>query len=148
MQPEMSAYSIAETAVKKINENIYDAIILNFANCDMVGHTGVMEATIKAVEAVDRCVQTLTQAVIKQGGTTLITADHGNADHMLDEDGNIVTAHSTAPVPLILLSDGCHQLEEGGSLCDIAPTILDLMNLPIPKEMTGHSLLRRADCAK
>lgn len=147
-QPEMSAFLIAETAVKKINENMYDTIILNFANCDMVGHTGVMEATIKAVEAVDQCVQIVTQAVIRQGGTVLITADHGNADYMLDEDGNVVTSHSTAPVPLILMNADCNQLNEGGSLCDIAPTILDLMKLPIPEEMTGHSLLRRAACAK
>jgi 2,3-bisphosphoglycerate-independent phosphoglycerate mutase len=144
----MSAYLIAETAVKKINEGIYDAIILNFANCDMVGHTGVMKATIEAVEAVDQCVQTVTQAVIKQGGNVLITADHGNADYMLDKNGNVVTSHSTAPVPLILISKSYCKLAEGGSLCDIAPTILDIMNLEIPKEMTGQSLIRRADRAK
>lgn len=147
-QPEMSAYLIAEAAVKKIDEGSYDAIILNFANCDMVGHSGIMEATIKAVEAVDECVQTVTQAVIRQGGKVLITADHGNADYMLDENGNTVTSHSTAPVPLILISEGCDTLADGGSLCDIAPTMLDIMDVPMPKEMTGHSLLCRAACAK
>jgi len=144
-KPEMSAYFIAQAAVEKINEGIYDAIILNFANCDMVGHTGVIKATIEAVEAVDQCVQSVTEAVIKQGGDILITADHGNADYMLDESGNIATAHSMAPVPLILISKGAHTLSEGGSLCDIAPTMLEIMNLKIPDEMTGHSLLRRAD---
>lgn len=144
-QPEMSAHAIAKAAVEKINEGVYDAIILNFANCDMVGHTGVMKATIQAVEAVDACVQAVSQAVIDQGGNVLITADHGNADRMLDDEGNVATAHSTAPVPLILMSSIDASLADGGSLCDIAPTLLDMMNLPIPKEMTGQSLVRRAD---
>ncbi|NCB41233.1 MAG: 2,3-bisphosphoglycerate-independent phosphoglycerate mutase [Clostridia bacterium] len=144
-KPEMSAYLIAQSAVEKIDEGIYDAIILNFANCDMVGHTGVMKATIEAVEAVDQCVQIVTQAVINQGGNILITADHGNADCMLDENGDIATAHSMAPVPLILISKNAHTLAEGGSLCDIAPTMLEIMNVRIPDEMTGQSLLRRAD---
>lgn len=142
-QPEMSAYKIAEHVVRKIGEGIYDAIVLNFANCDMVGHTGEIKATIKAVEAVDACVQTVVEAIIKQGGNVLITADHGNADYMLDEKGNVATSHSTAPVPLILISDIDATLIEGGRLCDIAPTMLDIMNIAIPEEMTGQSLLRR-----
>lgn len=147
-QPEMSAYKIAETAVKKIEEGIYDAIVLNFANCDMVGHTGIIEATIQAVEAVDACVQAVVEAIVKQGGNVLITADHGNADYMLDEEGNVATSHSMAPVPLILISQTKAALVDGGSLCDIAPTMLDIMNVAIPKEMTGHSLVRREACAK
>lgn len=144
LKPEMSAYEITRVAVEKIEQGAYDVIILNLANCDMVAHTGVIEATVRAVEAVDDCVGMLVKAVQKQRGNVFITADHGNADYMLDTKGNTVTAHSTAPVPLILPDHPEYTLAAGGSLCDIAPTLLKLMDLPIPSEMTGHSLLRKA----
>ena len=148
LQPEMSAYEIVRAAIEKIEAGSYDAIILNLANCDMVAHTGVIEAAVRAVEAVDECVGMLVSAVSKLGGTILVTGDHGNADYMLDAEGNVATAHSTAPVPLILVgAPGC-TLASGGSLCDIAPTLLDLMELPVPPEMTGHSLLRKAASAE
>ena len=144
----MSAYEIVRAAIEKIEAGSYDAIILNLANCDMVAHTGVIEAAVRAVEAVDECVGMLVSAVSKLGGTILVTGDHGNADYMLDAEGNVATAHSTAPVPLILVgAPGC-TLASGGSLCDIAPTLLDLMELPVPPEMTGHSLLRKAASAE
>jgi 2,3-bisphosphoglycerate-independent phosphoglycerate mutase len=144
LQPEMSAYEITRTATEKIEQGAYDVIILNLANCDMVAHTGVIEAAVRAVEAVDDCVGMLVKAVQKQNGCVLITADHGNADYMLDAKGHPVTAHSTAPVPVILTNRPGYTLAPGGSLCDIAPTLLELMDLPIPSEMTGQSLLRKA----
>lgn len=148
LKPEMSAYLITDAVIEKIKEHRYDVIILNFANCDMVGHTGVFEATIKAVQVVDECVGRIEKAIIAAEGSLLITADHGNADHMVEEDGSIATAHSKAPVPLILVGQSQKKLADGGSLCDIAPTLLEIMGLPIPKEMTGQSLLRTADSAK
>lgn len=148
LQPEMSAYEIARAAVEQIEQEYYDAIILNLANCDMVAHTGIMEAAVRAVEAVDDCVGILVEAIRKQNGIVLVTADHGNADYMLDASGGPVTAHSTAPVPLILSGNAGYNLASGGSLCDIAPTLLELMGLPIPPEMTGHSLLRKAASAE
>lgn len=141
LKPEMSAYEITEEACKRIQSGTYDFIVLNLANCDMVGHTGVLSATIEAVKTVDGCVKKLVDATLAIGGCALITSDHGNADHMLTADGHPVTAHSTAPVPLILVGRRGYKLADGGSLCDIAPTILELMGLPIPVEMTGHSLL-------
>jgi 2,3-bisphosphoglycerate-independent phosphoglycerate mutase len=148
LKPEMSAYEIARTAAEQIERNDYDAIILNLANCDMVAHTGIIEAAVRAVEAVDDCVGILVEAVRKQNGIVLVTADHGNADYMLDASGGPVTAHSTAAVPLILAGPAGYSLASGGSLCDIAPTLLELMGLPVPAEMTGHSLLRKAASAE
>ncbi len=143
MQPEMSAYEVTERVIEQIEKESYDAIILNFANCDMVGHTGVMSAAISAVEAVDACVGKIAEALKAHGGQLLLTADHGNADQMLDEKGRIVTAHSLNPVPLLIMAPGREfTLKEGGILADLAPTMLDLMELEIPKEMTGHSLLK------
>ncbi len=142
LQPEMSAYEVKDKAVAQINSGKFDVMILNFANCDMVGHTGVYEAAEKAVETVDICVKEVVDAILKQGGVALITADHGNADHMFDENGKPFTAHTTNPVPLIMVGNTDKKLADGGKLCDIAPTMLELMNLQIPSEMTGKSLLR------
>lgn len=147
-KPEMSAYEITRTAAEKIEQGIYDVIILNLANCDMVAHTGIIDAAVRAVETVDTCVGILVDAVQKQKGRAVITADHGNADYMLDRKGHTVTAHSTAPVPLILVDDRKYRLANGGSLGDIAPTLLELMDLSVPLEMTGHSLLRKAASAE
>lgn len=141
LKPEMSAYEVTDTVVGKIEADLYDAIILNFANCDMVGHTGVFDAAVKAVEAVDECVGKVTEAVRKQGGVTLITADHGNADKMVEPDGSPFTAHTTFPVPFLIDGYPC-ALREGGKLCDIAPTILQIMGLAKPAEMSGVSLIR------
>ena len=144
LQPEMSAYQVADEAVKRIESDKYDVMILNFANPDMVGHTGVMEAAVKAVEAVDECAGKVTDAVIKTGGCVLLTADHGNAEKMVDEKGGPMTAHTTSLVPLLLV-DPKHperKLADEGALCDLAPTMLALMDLPQPAEMTGKSLLK------
>jgi 2,3-bisphosphoglycerate-independent phosphoglycerate mutase len=143
LQPEMSAYLVADETVKRIESGKYDLIVLNFANPDMVGHTGVMEAAVKAIEAVDVCVGKVVDAVLANGGQVLLSADHGNSDQMLDESGGPMTAHTTNPVPLSCIRADAPQLTDGGSLCDIAPTLLDLMGLEQPTEMTGRSLLMR-----
>ena len=140
LQPEMSAYEVTDKMVDAVNSGKYDVIILNFANCDMVGHTGVFDAAVKAVEAVDTCVGRVIDAVLAQGGAALITADHGNADHMFDEDGTPFTAHTTNPVPLCVVGYSC-TLREGGRLADLAPTMLQILNIPQPAEMTGKSLI-------
>ena len=141
LQPEMSAYTVADNVVEEIKSSKYDCIILNFANPDMVGHTGVFDAAVKAIEAVDECVGKVVNAMLEADGQMLITADHGNADDMVDEGGNVVTAHSTNPVPLIHVAKEPSALKEGGKLCDIAPTMLKLMGLEIPAEMTGTPLV-------
>ena len=142
MKPEMSAYEVADRAVEEIKSGKYGVMILNFANCDMVGHTGVMEAAKKAVKVTDECVQKVVDAILSVGGQAFVTADHGNCDHMFDADGTPFTAHTTNPVPFIAIGvDGVKALADGGRLCDIAPTMLDAMGLAIPSEMTGHSLL-------
>jgi 2,3-bisphosphoglycerate-independent phosphoglycerate mutase len=140
LQPEMSAYEVTDKVVDAINAGKYDVIILNFANCDMVGHTGVFDAAVKAVEAVDECVGRTVDAILAQGGTALITADHGNADKMYEADGSPFTAHTTNVVPLIVAGQK-GQLREGGVLADLAPTMLKIMGLEQPKEMTGKSIL-------
>lgn len=144
LKPEMSAFQVTEELLKKIAENHYDLIVLNFANGDMVGHSGIMAAAVKACEAVDTCIGTLVKAIKDLDGTVLITADHGNAEQMCDpETGVSFTAHTANPVPLLLL-DKQHRtstLAEGGALRDIAPTVLELLGLPIPKEMDGKNLL-------
>ena len=140
MQPEMSAYEVTDKCVERILSGEYDMIILNFANCDMVGHTGVLDAAIKAVEAVDECVGKVTDAVAKMGGVSLITADHGNADRMIDTDGEPFTAHTTNLVPFCVVGYPC-TLRSGGVLADIAPTMLKIMGLPQPEEMTGKSII-------
>lgn len=144
LKPEMSAYEVTERAVEEIKSGKYDVMILNFANGDMVGHTGVMDAAVKAVKVIDECVQKVVDAILSVGGKALITADHGNCDYMYEPDGTPFTAHTTNPVPLIAVGDDsiCF-LENNGKLCDIAPTMLDMMGLPKPAEMTGHTLIRR-----
>ena len=143
MKPEMSAYQVTDKVLKAIESDKYDVIILNYANADMVGHTGNLDAAIKAVEALDECVGKVVDEVVKKGGNLLITADHGNAEQMIDYDtGEPHTAHTTNPVPLILISaDSTLKLKSGGKLADLAPTMLDLMKLDKPDEMTGESLL-------
>ena len=142
LQPEMSAYGVTDKVVEQIETGKYDMIILNFANADMVGHTGVMEAAIKAIETLNDCVPRVVNAVLAQGGQVLLTADHGNADVMLDHDNNVVTAHSLNQVPLVYISDTPRELAAGGKLADLAPTMLTLMDIPIPEEMTGNVLVK------
>ncbi|MBR5791536.1 MAG: 2,3-bisphosphoglycerate-independent phosphoglycerate mutase [Ruminiclostridium sp.] len=139
LQPEMSAYAVTEEAVDRIKSGKYDVVILNFANCDMVGHTGVFDAAVKAVETVDECVGKVVSAVTEMGGIALITADHGNAEQMMDEEGNPFTAHSTNVVPLCIVGADVHLRD--GRLADIAPTMLDLMGLNKPEEMDGKTLI-------
>lgn len=141
LQPEMSAYLVTDEVVKRIESGNYDVIILNYANCDMVGHTGVFEAAQKAVEAVDTCLGRTVDAILKMGGSALITADHGNADQMYERDGSPFTAHTTNPVPLIVVGQGNCELREGGRLADLAPTMLKILGLPQPAEMTGESII-------
>ena len=139
LQPEMFAYQVTEEAVKRIESGAYDVIILNFANCDMVGHTGVYEAACKAVSTVDECVNRVVEATSKMGGVSLITADHGNAERMIDDDGEPFTAHTTNLVPFYIVGASA-QLRDG-RLADIAPTMLDLMGLEKPAEMDGQTLI-------
>ena len=140
LKPEMSAYEVADEVVKRIESDKYDVIVLNYANCDMVGHTGVFDCAKAAVEAVDECLGKTIDAILKMGGCALVTADHGNADEMFDDEGNVVTAHSTNPVPMVMVNyDG--SLKPEGRLADIAPTLLDMMGLEKPAEMTGESML-------
>ncbi len=143
LQPEMSAPEVCDNLVKAIREDKYDVIIINFANTDMVGHTGVMAAAIKACETVDTCVGRTVEALKETGSQMFLCADHGNSEQLIDyETGEPFTAHTTNPVPFILINaDPKYKLQEGGRLCDIVPTLLELMGLPQPKEMTGHSLL-------
>lgn len=141
LKPEMSAYEVSEKVNAAVRSGKYDVVILNFANCDMVGHTGVFEAAVKAVEAVDTCVGTLYEAVHEMGGALLITADHGNADKMYEDDGSPFTAHTTNPVPFIVADYPC-TLREGGKLCDIAPTMLKIMGIAQPEEMNGTSIIK------
>lgn len=143
LRPEMSAYEVKDRVIEEIEKEIYDVIILNFANADMVGHTGVYEAAKKAIEAVDRCIGEITDKVLSKGGAVYITADHGNAEQIIDYDnGEPFTAHTKTPVPFIVIGEGDVSLKDSGRLCDIAPTILDFMGISIPDEMTGKSLLR------
>ena len=144
LQPEMNAPELTEKVLAKIDEDKYDFIVLNYANPDMVGHTGVVEAAIKAVETVDTCVGKVVDKIVSKGGSVLITADHGNAELMQDpETKTTITAHSTNPVPFIVVGEEFKtaNLREGGRLSDIAPTVLDMMNLKKPEEMTGQSLI-------
>lgn len=142
MQPEMSAYLVCDELLQRIASDNYDVIILNFANCDMVGHTGVFEAAVKAVEAVDTCLGKITAALEEKGGIMLLTADHGNADKMYDGDAeHPFTAHTTNPVPFLVFGKPDAKLREGGRLADISPTMLHLLGLPQPKEMTGKSIV-------
>ncbi|MDJ0615434.1 MAG: 2,3-bisphosphoglycerate-independent phosphoglycerate mutase [Calothrix sp. MO_192.B10] len=152
--PTMSAEAVTDVAIAAINQGIYSLVVINYANPDMVGHTGQIEATVSAIEMVDKCVARLVTGVSKVGGTTIITADHGNAEYMIDEGGQPWTAHTTNPVPLILVEGEKVKIpgygaevnfRSDGKLADIAPTILDILQLPQPPEMTGRSLLQNAE---
>ena len=144
LKPEMSCYTVTEKLTEAIHSGKYDLVVANFANPDMVGHTGVLPAAIKAIEVVDECMGKVVEAVESMHGNLFILADHGNADIMKDEKtGEPYTAHTTNPVPFILVSEEDYRLREGGCLADVAPTLLELMGIPQPKEMTGKSLLRK-----
>jgi 2,3-bisphosphoglycerate-independent phosphoglycerate mutase len=149
-KPSMSAELVTDTACKAIEKGIYSLVVINYANPDMVGHTGKIDPAIEAIETVDKCLGRLLQSINKMGGTTLITADHGNAECMRDENGNPWTAHTTNPVPFILVEGEGRKipghgnnvtLREDGRLADVAPTLLQLLGIPKPEEMTGTSLI-------
>ena len=140
LKPEMSAYPVCDAVCEAIESGKYDMVILNFANCDMVGHTGIFDAAVKAVEPVDECVGRVVASTLKMNGVALITADHGNADCMASDDGTPFTAHTTNPVPFIVCGLDC-KLREGGRLADISPTMLKILGLEQPKEMTGESII-------
>ena len=143
LKPEMSAFEVTDKLVSAISNRDYDAIICNFANGDMVGHTGSLPAAIKAVEVLDQCLGKITEALLAVGGQCLITADHGNVEQMLDETtGQPMTQHTNGPVPLVYVGTRKLRLQDNGSLCDVAPSLLTLMDLPVPKEMLGHSLVQ------
>jgi 2,3-bisphosphoglycerate-independent phosphoglycerate mutase len=141
LKPEMSAYEVTDKLILEIENETADFICLNYANADMVGHTGVWEAAIKAVETVDKCVQRVVTAALQHGYTIFLTADHGNADYMINEDGSPNTAHTLNPVPLFVIDNEYRGKLKAGKLADIAPSILTMMELPIPKEMTGEILV-------
>ena len=144
LQPEMSAYEVTEKVLQEIDKDKFDVIILNFANCDMVGHTGVLEAAEKAVKAVDECLLKVVNKILSKGGNALITADHGNAEKMIAEDGSPFTAHTINPVPLILVGEKYKNAKlNKGILADIAPTLLDILGEKAPDEMTGKSLIQK-----
>lgn len=143
LKPEMSAYEVTDKVIEELGTGKYDVMVLNFANCDMVGHTGVFDAAVKAVKTVEECVGKVLDKIKELGGAAIVTADHGNADKMIDEDVSPFTAHTTNKVPFIVVDDRFKgvKLKEGGRLCDIAPTLLTMMGIEIPAEMTGKSLL-------
>ena len=140
LQPEMSAYLVKDKLIEELDSGEFDVVIVNFANCDMVGHTGIFPAACSAVEAVDTCAGKVVDAIKKMDGVALITADDGNADKMYEEDGSPFTAHTTNPVPFCVVNYPC-TLREGGKLADIAPTMLKILGLPQPEEMTGTSII-------
>lgn len=142
LKPEMSAYEVTDRVVEQIEKEAYDVIILNFANADMVGHTGIMEAAVTAVEDLDLCIGRIADALNQHNGQLLLTADHGNADLMLDDENHVITSHSLSVVPFLVMTDHPVTLREGGRLCDIAPTLLQLMDIPKPEEMTGTTLIQ------
>jgi len=141
LQPEMSAFEVRDKVLAAVVSDKFDVIIMNYANCDMVGHTGVFDAVVKAVETVDACTGAVADAVLAKGGAVIVTADHGNAEQMMLADGSPMTAHTLNDVPLILMGVAGAKLREGGMLCDIAPTLLHILGLEKPKEMTGKSLI-------
>lgn len=142
LKPEMSAYEVTEEVLKRLNTENYEFVVLNYANMDMVGHTGVFEAAVKAIEALDKCLSKLIPAILEKNGTIFLTSDHGNAEQMTEEDGKPHTAHTTNPVPFIFISNGSTLKVKNGILGDIAPTILSFMGIKKPPEMTGVSLFQ------
>lgn len=140
LQPEMSAYEVTDQLIQALDTEDLNLVILNFANPDMVGHSGMLQPTIDALEAVDKCLGQVVDKVLELGGRAIITADHGNSDEVLTMSGEPMTAHTTNPVPVIV-TDTNQNLREGGRLADLAPTLLDLLDLEQPKDMTGESLL-------
>lgn len=144
LQPEMSAYLVCDKVLEELDSSEFDVIILNFANCDMVGHTGVIPAAVKAVGTVNECVKKVVDKILSMGGSALLTADHGNADRLLSDDGSPFTAHTTNPVPVVLISEKYKSatLRKDGILADLAPTLLTVMGLPVPPEMSGKSLIK------
>jgi len=149
LKPEMSAIEVTDTFLKQLSTDKFGVIIMNYANADMVGHTGVMAAAVGAVETVDRCLGRVIPAVLEKNVTVLITADHGNADEMIDENGEVFTAHTTNPVPFLMIRrDAAGVSLRNGSLEDIAPTMLELLDIPKPREMTGRSLIQSASTIK
>jgi 2,3-bisphosphoglycerate-independent phosphoglycerate mutase len=149
LQPEMSAAGITEAVLKALAEDAYDFILLNYANADMVGHTGDLEATRRGVRAVDEGIGRIADAVLAKRGWLVVTADHGNAERMVDADGGRDTNHTDAPVPFIVVGPNTEgmRLKAGGGLADVAPTVLTLMRLPIPAAMTGQVLIERQEGA-
>jgi 2,3-bisphosphoglycerate-independent phosphoglycerate mutase len=141
LQPEMSAYKVKDAIVEELKKKEADLVVLNFANGDMVGHTGIYEAIVKAVKTVDECVKEVVETAKANNYTALIIADHGNADHAVNKDGSPNTAHSLNPVPCILVSDKYKKIDNG-ILADVAPTLLSIMNIKIPEEMTGKVLAK------
>lgn len=141
LKPEMSAYEVTDALLAELKADKHDVIILNFANCDMVGHSGMLEPTIKAVETVDECLGKVVDLILEKDGVAIITADHGNADEVITPEGNPMTSHTTNPVPVIVTKKGA-ELREDGILGDLSPTLLDLLNIELPKEMTGKSLIK------
>jgi 2,3-bisphosphoglycerate-independent phosphoglycerate mutase len=141
LKPEMSAYEVTDALLAEIEGDKQDAILLNFANPDMVGHSGMLEPTVKAIETVDECLGKIVDAILAKGGTAIITADHGNADEVITLEGNPMTAHTTNPVPVIVTKQGL-ELREDGILGDLAPTMLTLLDVAQPKEMTGKTLIK------
>lgn len=141
LQPEMSAYEVKDALLEAINKDTLDAIILNFANPDMVGHSGMLEPTVKAIEVVDECLGEVVDLILSKGGYAIITADHGNSDEVTTPEGTPMTAHTTNPVPVIVTKHGV-TVRDGGKLADLAPTLLDLLNVEKPDEMTGESLIK------
>ncbi|MEQ6390519.1 2,3-bisphosphoglycerate-independent phosphoglycerate mutase [Bacillaceae bacterium S4-13-58] len=142
LQPEMSAYEVTDALLAELDKDEHNAIILNFANPDMVGHSGMLEPTIKAIETVDECLGKIVDKILEKGGEVIITADHGNADEVLTPEGTPMTAHTTNPVPVIVTREGV-ELRENGILGDLAPTLLDILEVQLPKEMTGKSLIKK-----
>lgn len=145
LQPEMSAFIVCDRALNELEKNDYDVMILNFANCDMVGHTGNIEAAEKAVRVVDECLRKLTEYILARGGVLLVTADHGNAEMMRDAEGKPHTAHTTNRVPFVLVGVAYkdRHLRRDGSLCDIAPTLLEVAGIEKPEQMSGRTLLEK-----
>lgn len=142
LKPEMSAYEVRDALLSELNKGDLDLVLLNFANPDMVGHSGMLEPTIKAIEAVDECLGAVVDKILEMGGTAIITADHGNSDEVLTIDGIPMTAHTTNPVPVIVTREGV-ALRSGGRLADLAPTLIDLLGVEKPVEMTGESLIQK-----